>query len=1153
MLRTTGLILVLAGLALGETQSGSVTSGGQPIPGATVVATCGDDKITTVTDDSGRFEMGGLPSTPCRFSVSMFGFDSPPRETTASASPLTFDLSLQAHATLPPDPNAPTAAPTEQAGAGRQGTRRRPNPADTTSGAGTAASASGNAPPGAAQQAANGNGPGRGGFGGPGRGGFGRGGRGANAQAANAQAAQGGNGSANQGFQNLSLLQNGDNQVDSELAPGASPVDDTGANQAFTINGSLSQGVQAQAGDNFGLGGAGGFGRGGFGGPDGGAGNPFAVQNGGNVAEAQVGGGPAGGGFGGGGGGRGGGGGFGGGGRGGRGGRGGGGPNRNFQFGNRINRGRRNQFQGNAYYTIGNSVLNARPYSFTSPSTLSGAEVPKAGYASSRFGFSGGGPLVIPHISSGDKTFWFVNYTGNRSKNGFDDVTTVPTLAERGGDFSALANTINFPGTTTPFANNTIPISMLNPTSLALLQYIPVPNAPGARNNYQLIGANPSNNDNLQTRINQTISSKDGLDVNFSYQHRNSETLQQFGFADPTSGYGLSGSLTYRRTISRTLINSVVWNFSRNLTDNLSQFSYGPNIEGNLGIMGVTPTPAQFGPPTLSFTNFGTLTDATPSSTRAQTSAVNEQLIQIHGKQTITYGFGFQRRQNNITSDSNARGTFNFTGVETGYDFSDYLLGLPYQTSVVSYLNDNEARYLRETALSAFATDDYRLLPNLTINGGLRWEYFSPYNEKNGQMANLDIAPGDTAVAQVLPGGTGPYSGAFPQGFIKPDYKLFSPRVGIAWKPFKAKQIVVRSGYGMYYNGGVYSQIAQQLVGQPPFATTTQVFQSTATPLSLNNGFPIEQSDLIANTFAVNKNYHPGYAQNYTASIQQTLSRVYVLSVAYNGIKGTDLDVLQLPNRAPLGTPQLLVQSHLLIPNTGEFTYDNSVGNSSYNAFQIQLQRRQARGMSFGIVYTYSKAIDDSSTLGGGPVLIPNNISAERALSPTDQRQVLRVNYQAQSPIGNMRTGFLATALRGWTIGGVLNATSGTPFTATINGDSSGTGYTGDARAEATGLPVTSGSGFFNPLAFAVPATGTFGNAGRDTIPGIPQFSLTASFFRSFRVDDKRRIEFRIDSTNPINHVAITGINTTVGSIQYELPTRAGAMRSITATVRIRF
>jgi hypothetical protein len=912
--------------------------------------------------------------------------------------------------------------------------------------------------------------------------------------------------------------------------------------------------VQAQAGDNFGLG-RGGFGDGGFGG----AGNPFAAQNG--NADAQ-GGGPGGGGFdgggrGGGGGGRGGGGGFaGGGGRGGGGrggGRGGNAPNRNFQFGNRVNRGRRNAFQGNAYYTIGNSVLNARPYSFTSPTTLTGGTVPKAGYASNRFGFSGGGPLVIPHISSGDKTFWFVNYTGVRSKNGFDDVTTVPTLAERGGDFSALSNIINFPGTTNPFPNNTIPNSMLNPASLALLQYIPAPNAPGVRNNYQFIGANPSNNDNLQTRINQTISAKDGLDINFSYQHRNSETLQQFGFADPSRGYGVSGSLTYRRTISRTLINSVVWNFSRNLTENLSQFSYGPNIEGNLGITGVSPTPAQFGPPTLSFTNFGSLTDSTPSSTRSQTSAVNEQLIQIRGKQTLTYGFGFQRRQNNTTSDSNARGTFNFTGLETGYDFSDYLLGLPYQTSVVSYKNDNEARYLRETALSAFATDDYRLFPNLTINAGLRWEYFSPFTEKNNQMANLDFAPGFTAVSQVLPGQAGPYSGAFPNGFIKPDYKLFSPRIGIAWKPFKARQLVVRSGYGMYYNGGVYSQLASRLVGQPPFATTTQVFQSTQTPLSLQSGFPAEQSDLIANTFAVDKNYHPGYAQNFTASVQQTLARVYVLQVAYNLAKGTDLDVLQLPNRAPLGTPQLKVQSSLLIPNTGEFTYDNSVGNSTYNAFQIQLNRRQARGFSYGITYTYSKAIDDSSTLGGGAVLIPNNISAERALSPTDQRQVLRFNYQAQSPIGNMRTGFLATALRGWTLGGNLNATSGTPFTATINGDSSGTGYTGSARAEATGAPVTSGSGFFNPLAFTVPATGTFGNAGRDTIPGIPQFSLTASFFRSFRIDDKRRIEFRVDSTNPINHVAITRINTTVGSIQYELPTTAGAMRSVTATVRFRF
>ena len=219
----------------------------------------------------------------------------------------------------------------------------------------------------------------------------------------------------------------------------------------------------------------------------------------------------------------------------------------------------------------------------------------------------------------------------------------------------------------------------------------------------------------------------------------------------------------------------------------------------------------------------------------------------------------------------------------------------------------------------------------------------------------------------------------------------------------------------------------------------------------------------------------------------------------------------------------------------------------------MRFTRRFARGTSFTLLYTYSKAIDDSSTLGGGPVLIPGNVGAERALSPFDQRHNLRVNYNYQSPIGNTRTGTTATLLRGWTVAGTLTATSGTPFTAIVTGDPSGTAYTGNARAEATGLPVTNGAGFFNPAAFAIPVTGTFGNAGRDTIPGIPNFSLTASFFRSFRIDDKRRIEFRLDTVNPINHVNVTGIGTTVNSMQYGLPTNAGAMRSMTATVRLRF
>jgi hypothetical protein len=538
---------------------------------------------------------------------------------------------------------------------------------------------------------------------------------------------------------------------------------------------------------------------------------------------------------------------------------------------------------------------------------------------------------------------------------------------------------------------------------------------------------------------------------------------------------------------------------------------------------------------------------------------VTDSLIFIHGKHTVTYGVGFQRRQNNILSDNNARGSFNFTGLITGNDLEDFLLGLPQSTSVATYVDPS--RYLRETTANVYVSDDWRPKSNLSFTTGLRWEYFSPYTEKYGHMANLDFAPGLSAVSVVPAGGTGPYTGSFSEGLINPDYKLFSPRFGVAWKPWKSRQVVARAGYGIYYNGSVYSQFGSQLAAQPPFATTANL-TTTDGPLTLQNGFPAVLSQTIANTFAVDKDYKPGYAQSWNASIQESLGRSWVIEIAYNGTKGTDLDVLRLPNRAPLGSP-LNTPNLRLIPNASAFTFDSSIGNSIYNSGQVRFTRRFARGTSFTLLYTLSKAIDDTSTLGGGPVQDDQNLRAERALSTFDQRHNLRLNYNFQSPIPASRSGFTANMLRGWTIGGTLTATSGTPFTATVTGDTSGTGFTGTSRAQATASPVTSGSGFFNLAAFTVPAPGTYGDAARDTIPGISNFSLTASFFRSFRLDDRRRLEFRIDTTNPLNHVSITQINTTVGSvtqnglivpnINYGVPTGASGMRTVTATVRLNF
>jgi hypothetical protein len=1172
MLRLTCLVFIFAALAAADVQTGVVRSGGQPIPGATVTADCGADKITTVTDGDGRFEMGGLPSTPCRFSVAMFGFEPTPVEAKASSTPISFDLKLQARATLPVEP-APVAAPKAPE---TVATATTPATAAPATPAAPAAEAKPAAPPStpslvAAQNAQRGGGRGQG------RGGQGRGGQ--NGQAAAGQT----------GFQNLSLQGNGLNPTDGEIAPGGAgglDANAAGASDAMQINGTISSDVQGRPGDGLGMGGPGGFGPGGpggFGGPGGlaggfgdNAGGDANVFAGGGGGRGGTGGGPGGpGGPGGGGGGRGGGGFGGGGGRGGgfpgggRGGRGGQAANGRGQFGNRVNRGRGQQWRLSAFETIGNSAVNARPYSFTAPTELNGQEVPKAAYALNRFGFSVGGPFEIPKLIRSDKTFWFVNYTGVRQKNGIDTISSVPTAAERTGDFSGIAQTIYNPATNSPFPGNIIPSSQINSTAAALLSYFPLPNASGLRNNYQLIGANPSNNDNLQVQVQQTITTKDRVNVNVSFQDRNSANLTGFGFRDPGNGSGLSSSVAYSRNITRNLINSLTISMSRNLTRQFSYFSNGQDIEGQLGISGVFDTPLTYGPPTLSFQNFSSLSDGTPSVTRAQTTGLTDSLIWVHGKHTVTYGGLFQRRQNNILTTQGARGSFSFSGIETeqvganglpvtgtGFDLADYLLNIPYNTSVDRYLNGNNSYYFRETTGSVYVSDDFRWKTNFSIISGLRWEYYGPYTEKNNRMANLDIAPGYTGVAVVTPGQTGPLTNTqYPAGLIKPDYKLFSPREGIAWKPFKkglGQNLIIRAGYGIYYTGGVYSAFTSKLGLEQPFVYAINETNTSGNPLTLQNGFGTPSGQTIQNTFSVDPNYKPAYAQSWNYSMQDTVWKNYVIQIGYQGTKGTHLDVVQSPNRAPLGSAKNS-QTDLAIANAGTFEEDLSVGNSNYNALQISFLRRQARNRSFNVTYVFAKAIDDTSTLGGGVVQMVNDIEAERGLSNYDVRHRVTASYQLQSPVGPDRTSWRWSILRGWQLNSNITATSGSSFTATVAGDPSGTGIPGQARAEATGLPVTNGSGYFNPAAFIVPVTGTFGDAGRNTIPGIPQFNMNASFTRTFRFKERHQLNFAVNSSNPLNHVNVSGIGTVIGSSTEGLPLNAGAMRTLTLQTRFTF
>jgi trimeric autotransporter adhesin len=571
----------------------------------------------------------------------------------------------------------------------------------------------------------------------------------------------------------------------------------------------------------------------------------------------------------------------------------------------------------------------------------------------------------------------------------------------------------------------------------------------------------------------------------------------------------------------------------------------------------------------------------------------------VRRKHNLSFGFGYRRLQNNALSYANSRGSFSFTGLptseivtcdannncepvantancqlagikcqpaaNTGFDLADFLIGDPASSSLRI---GNSNNYFRGWATNAYAQDDYRVAPGLTLNLGLRYEYFAPYTELYGHMSNLDINSTVTQVAIVTPGMSGPYSGKFPTSLIEPEPHNLSPRLGFAFRPSQKRSLVFRGGYSIFYSGSPYSQIAAKLAAQPPFATTGSIStnwppaQANSTlPLTLQDGFP-SQPSTITSTFAINKNYKLAYAQTWSFAIQQTLPSNTIVELEYIGTKGTDLGVELAPNTLPPGAS---ASSQLLISNASNFLYQTSTGDSIFHAGQVRITRRFSRGMSLLALYTFSKSIDDASNftgLGGTVVQNPDDISGERGLSSFDQRNRFSLTYTLSSPVGVhgfWRNGDWKTkTFSGWTLNGTFTANSGMPLTAVLGGNltnSRGNGAVGQLRPDATGESINApGEPYFNLLAFAAPIAGDYGNAGVATIPGIFTTSLNATLNRAWRFGDGRQtLQLRLAATNAMNHVQITSFGATFGANNYGIPTGASATRAVTLTLRYSF
>jgi hypothetical protein len=876
-----------------------------------------------------------------------------------------------------------------------------------------------------------------------------------------------------------------------------------------------------------------------------------------------------------------------------------------------------NHPHGSLYYGVGDSALNAAPYSLT------GQPATNPGYVQNSFGGSIGGPLNIPRIyHGGAKTFFFINYNGKRGENPFDQFSTVPTLLERQGNFSQTAYTtgpsqgqvvqIIDPATNTPFANDTLP--QINPVASALLAYIPQPNLPGSFQNFHYVTSANGNSDDLNVRVNHTFGAaptggrrggragrnapRNNLTIGFHYHGSSASITNPFPTVGGNTGVrSFDIPIGYVRSIGK-LTNSLRVDFNRSRTQTQNLYAFNDNIANAVGINGVSPNPFDWGLPTLSFTNFANLQDVNPQLLRNQTYTFSDGVVWNHGKHAWRWGGDFRRIQLNTETSSNARGSFIFTGLNTGFDFADFLydgqlagqpaFGLPQQTSVQF---GEDSYHFHGNYWDLYAQDEWKVRGNLTLNIGVRYEYVSPLSEENNRIANLDLSPavlnpalGTPAVAVVVPGQAGPYSGSLPASLVRPDRNNFAPRIGFAWKPFS--KTIVRGGYGINYNTGAYQGIAQQMAFQPPFSNTQTNIQTTAGDLTLQNGFPASSSSEITNSYAVNPDYRLGYVQIRNLDIQQQLRATLLLNIDYTGTKGTDLDMLEAPNRDANG---------IRISTAQAFNFESSVGDSEANAGSVRLRKRLSSGFSIGGIYTFSKSIDDASSIGAGATsgasrsglgaggtgaagggastssgaanVAQNafNLAAERGLSSFNQTHKFTADYSWELPFGHDRRWLrentpLRAILGDWQWSGDWTFASGLPFTprfqgnvADVNRGTNGTLRPNVIPGQSIGLGSPSIAEWFNTAAFSPVPPSPYGDARRNSIigPGTKVFDM--AFTKMFPLKESRVLELRAQAANVFNIPNYSSIDTSVTSPTFGRVTAVGAMRQITVTARFRF
>ena len=777
-----------------------------------------------------------------------------------------------------------------------------------------------------------------------------------------------------------------------------------------------------------------------------------------------------------------------------------------------------NNLHGSAYYFNRNEALASR-------SPFQTATSPKQVIRNNQFGFSAGGPIAR------NRTFFFVNGEAQLSIANNSLLDTIPSDAWASASKNVLAQ-------------YSVPV---NPVALNLLTIWPASTRTGAAttNNYLSNGRNDYNSYNGIIKLDHIFNEKHSISGRY-FGGTGTQTadvgshIRDFFQVAPSHMHNIS--LVDNYIVGPHLVNQLTLGVNYFLqTFNDANTSFNPLALGlNTGVT----DPTLIGSPKITISGFDYVGATQPLGRIDTTGHITDNLTWSRGRHQVKLGGEFRRARLDVFYQINKRGTFVFDGTRGPWSadsslsgnlkaLSDFLAGYPSNSSGAVIVVGALQRDYYQNSFDYWAHDTFRVSPKLTLNFGVRFTYHGVLHDANKNVTTFDPATGFA----------GPGNGL--DSLYPKDLNNYAPRFGFAYIPSRNGKTVIRGGWGVYYdvpalnffvaNTGLPNGGAAGINANP--GGPNPVYTITARNVTIQSGVPVFGSAGPVppfGAFGISQDFRTPYVMNFNLNVQRQLSSSTILQTGYVGSIGRKLAVLRDINQPINGVRPYAAQYPTLATIDTVF----SMANSDYNSLQVQLRQALYKGLTANFNYTLGHAIDNTSDVRNTLPTNSYDLRNERGNSTFDIRQIVTSFVSYQLP-GSAT--FAPRLTKGWQLNSLITLHGGTPLNILAGTNRSGTGENRD-RVDVVGNPFNGFSSaipnslaiqYITKAAFANPATGTFGNIGRNPIYGPGFGSVDFSVFKKTPITERVQAEFRVEIFNLFNRTNYANPSTTFSSSSF--------------------